>query len=46
VLFFFGADLSKALRDEENLMAELRPSNMTDRIAAMQDFKLYRELHW
>src|SRR5260370_35709705 len=27
-------------------MAELRPSNMTDRIAAMQDFKLYRELHW
>src|SRR5260370_1799905 len=27
-------------------MAELRPSNMTDRIAAMQDFKLYRDLHW
>jgi hypothetical protein len=27
-------------------MAETRPSNMTDRIAAMQDFKLYRELHW
>ncbi|HEY2517181.1 MAG TPA: serine protein kinase [Polyangiaceae bacterium] len=27
-------------------MAETRTSNMTDRIAAMQDFKLYRELHW
>src|ERR1700752_3584484 len=27
-------------------MAETRASNMTDRIAAMQDFKLYRELHW
>ena len=28
-------------------MAETRPSSsMTDRIAAMQDFKLYRELHW
>src|SRR5581483_2762533 len=29
-------------------MTETRanPSNMTDRIAAMQDFKLYRELHW
>ncbi|HEY1691438.1 MAG TPA: serine protein kinase, partial [Polyangiaceae bacterium] len=27
-------------------MPETRPSNMTDRIAAMQDFKLYRELHW
>jgi serine protein kinase len=26
-------------------MAELR-TQMTDRIAAMQDFKLYRELHW
>ena len=23
-------------------MAETRPSNMTDRIAAMQDFKLYQ----
>ena len=27
-------------------MAEARPSSMTDRIAAMQDFKLYKELHW
>ena len=27
-------------------MAETRLSNMTDRIASMQDFKLYRELHW
>src|SRR5579872_6555162 len=27
-------------------MPETRPSAMTDRIAAMQDFKLYRELHW
>src|SRR5579871_1689838 len=29
-------------------MAETRanPSNMTDRIASMQDFRLYRELHW
>src|SRR5271170_7556400 len=27
-------------------MAETRPSSMTDRIAAMQDFKLYKELHW
>src|SRR6202167_711634 len=27
-------------------MAEARTSNMTDRIAAMQDFKLYKELHW
>ena len=27
-------------------MAEARPNSMTDRIAAMQDFKLYRELHW
>jgi serine protein kinase len=27
-------------------MVETRFSNMTDRIAAMQDFKLYRELHW
>jgi serine protein kinase len=27
-------------------MAETRLSSMTDRIAAMQDFKLYRELHW
>jgi serine protein kinase len=27
-------------------MPESRPSSMTDRIAAMQDFKLYRELHW
>jgi len=27
-------------------MAETRPANMTDRIAAMQDFQLYRELHW
>ena len=27
-------------------MAETRPSNMTDRIASMQDFKMYRELHW
>jgi serine protein kinase len=27
-------------------MAETRQTNMTDRIAAMQDFRLYRELHW
>jgi serine protein kinase len=28
-------------------MAETRPSStMTDRIASMQDFKLYKELHW
>ena len=27
-------------------MAETSPSNMTARIAAMQDFKLYKELHW
>src|SRR5579864_8470523 len=27
-------------------MAETRPANMTDRIAGMQDFRLYRELHW
>src|SRR5579871_6652647 len=27
-------------------MTETRPTNMTERIAAMQDFKLYRELHW
>ncbi len=28
-------------------MAETRPpSTMTDRIASMQDFKLYRDLHW
>ncbi len=27
-------------------MAETRISTMTDRIAAMQDFQLYRELHW
>jgi serine protein kinase len=27
-------------------MAETRLSNMTDRIASMQDFKLYKELHW
>ncbi|MGH7269950.1 MAG: PrkA family serine protein kinase, partial [Polyangiaceae bacterium] len=27
-------------------MAETRLSSMTDRIAAMQDLKLYRELHW
>src|SRR6204780_2702730 len=27
-------------------MADARLSNMTDRIAAMQDFKLYPELHW
>ena len=27
-------------------MAETRHVNMTDRIAAMQDFRLYRELHW
>jgi serine protein kinase len=27
-------------------MAETRPANMTARIAAMQDFQLYRELHW
>ncbi len=27
-------------------MAETRFSNMTDRIAALQDFQLYRELHW
>ena len=27
-------------------MADSRLTNMTDRIAAMQDFRLYRELHW
>ncbi len=27
-------------------MAETRLSNMTDRIASMQDFRLYKELHW
>src|SRR5258708_16915980 len=27
-------------------MPETRLASMTDRIAAMQDFKLYRELHW
>src|SRR5579872_3229577 len=27
-------------------MAETRLTSMTERIAAMQDFKLYRELHW
>src|ERR1700689_1134450 len=27
-------------------MPETRPSSMTDRIASMQDFKLYKELHW
>ena len=27
-------------------MPETRLSNMTDRIAAMQDLRLYRELHW
>src|SRR5271165_2089942 len=27
-------------------MAETRQPNMTERIAAMQDFRLYRELHW
>ncbi len=27
-------------------MAEARPSTMTERIAAMQDFRLYKELHW
>src|SRR5271165_5702516 len=27
-------------------MAETRHVNMTDRIASMQDFRLYRELHW
>src|ERR1700690_287884 len=27
-------------------MAETRQANMTDRIASMQDFRLYRELHW
>ena len=27
-------------------MPETSPSNMTARIAAMQDFKLYKELHW
>jgi serine protein kinase len=31
---------------EDYDMAETRPSTMTDRIAAMQDFKLYKELHW
>jgi serine protein kinase len=30
---------------QEAGMAEMR-TGMTDRIAAMQDFKLYRELHW
>src|SRR5579864_1564442 len=29
-----------------NTMAETRLSNMTDRIASMQDFRLYKELHW
>jgi serine protein kinase len=28
------------------VMAETRPANMTARIAAMQDFQLYKELHW
>ncbi len=27
-------------------MAESRPTSMTDRIASMQDFRLYRDLHW
>src|SRR6202046_3762642 len=27
-------------------MPETSPPNMTARIAAMQDFKLYKELHW
>ena len=27
-------------------MVEKRLSNMTEQIAAMQDLKLYRELHW
>jgi serine protein kinase len=27
-------------------MAETRQLHMTDRIAAMQDFRLYKELHW
>ena len=27
-------------------MPETRLSSMTDRIAAMQDFRLYKELHW
>ena len=27
-------------------MSETGPANMTSRIAAMQDFELYRELHW
>jgi serine protein kinase len=27
-------------------MAQTSQTNMTDRIAAMQDFRLYRELHW
>ncbi len=32
---------------EDTRMAETRPSStMTDRIASMQDFKLYKELHW
>jgi serine protein kinase len=31
---------------EETPMVETRSLNMTDHIAAMQDFKLYRELHW
>src|SRR5262249_25725776 len=33
-------------RREDRPMPETRPANMSDRIAAMQDFKLYRELHW
>jgi serine protein kinase len=35
-----------AVIEEARPMAETRISTMTDRIAAMQDFHLYRELHW
>src|SRR5215472_15549302 len=31
---------------EDTPMAQTRLTSMTERIASMQDFKLYRELHW
>src|SRR5580698_533664 len=37
---------ANAFFEEDNRMAETRPSSMIDRIASMQDLKLYRELHW